>query len=66
MNRIEESRREVELRLAELREALRSEIGRAPKRRAWLLALLAGAAGLAIATRLRGHRRATRKRRLRE
>ena len=27
MNRIEESRREVELRLAELREALRSEVG---------------------------------------
>ena len=34
MNRIEESRCEVELRLAQLREALRSELRRAPKRRA--------------------------------
>jgi hypothetical protein len=66
MNRIEESRREVELRMTQLREALRSEFGRAPKRRAWLLGLLAGAAGLAVAARLRGRRRPTRKRRLSE
>jgi hypothetical protein len=64
MNRIEESRREVELRLSQLRGALRSEFGRAPKRRAWLLGLLAGAAGVAVAVRLRSRRRPTRKRRL--
>jgi hypothetical protein len=69
MNRVEESRREVEARLAQLRLAMRSEFGRAPKRRVWLLALLAGAAGVAIAVRLKGRRRlpeATRKRKLAE
>lgn len=64
MNRIDDSRREVELRLARVREALRSEFGRAPKRRAWLLGLLAGAAGLTVALTLRSRRRPTRKRRL--
>jgi hypothetical protein len=64
MNRIEESRRELELRLEQVREALRSEFGRVPKRRAWVLGLLAGAVGLTVALRLRSRRRPTRKRRL--
>ncbi len=65
MNRVEESRREVELRLDQLRRALRSEVGRSPSRRPWLLALLAGAVGVAVALKFGGGRRsATRKRRV--
>lgn len=56
-SRVERQRLEVEERLAEVRTALRSEIGVAPRRRAWLLAVLAGAVGLAVAVGLSGRRR---------
>lgn len=44
-------RREVEHRLERLRAAFASEVGFAPRRRGWLLALVAGAAGVALAMR---------------
>jgi hypothetical protein len=53
--RIEQSRREAERRLAELRGAIKSEIGFAPRRKYLLLLLGAGAAGFALAY---GRRRA--------
>lgn len=53
-----ERRREVEERLERLRTALASEVGFAPRRRGWLLAILAGAAGLTLALRGRRKRRA--------
>lgn len=65
MNRVQESRREVEARLAQLRDAMTSEFGHAPRRKAWLVALLVGAAGLAVALRRRGGRHGrSRKRKL--
>jgi hypothetical protein len=71
MNRLEESRRDAEARLAQLRGAMSSELGFAPSRKAWLVALLAGAAGVALALRRRGRRSlpgagSRRKRRLRD
>lgn len=63
MNRVEESRREVEVRLADVRAALRSEFGRAPRRRVWLIGLLAGAVGLAVALRRRQRRPVARRKR---
>jgi hypothetical protein len=51
VERIAESRRRVEERLAALRAALASETGRAPQGRGWLVAVVAGAAGLALAMR---------------
>lgn len=56
--RIAEKRRQVEEKLAQVRTALRSEIGVAPRRRAWLLGLLAGAVGLTVALGMR-HRRSS-------
>jgi len=53
--RLEESRREAEIRLAEVRGALQTEIGVIPKRKYWLMALAAAAAGFAVALR-RGRR----------
>ncbi len=53
-----ERRREVEARLERLRTALASEVGFAPRRRGWLLAILAGAAGLTLALRRTRKRRA--------
>jgi hypothetical protein len=54
-----ERRREVEERLERLRTALASEVGFAPRRRGWLLALVAGAAGIAVALRRRRQSRAS-------
>jgi hypothetical protein len=46
-------RRGVEERLAALRGALATETGLAPARRGWVVAVVAAAAGLAIALRRR-------------
>lgn len=46
---VEDSRREVEARLAEIRASIGRELGVVPKARYTLLALVAGAAGLALA-----------------
>lgn len=54
---VAERRREVEERLARLRTAFASEVGIAPRRRGWLLAILAGAAGVALAMRRQRRRR---------
>ena len=56
---VAERRREVEARLARLRAAFASEVGVAPRRRGWLLVLLAAGAGTALALRRgrRGRRR---------
>lgn len=54
VERIAERRRLVENRLAAVRAALASETGRAPRGRGWLVAVVAGAAGLALALRRRG------------
>ena len=53
--RLEQARREAEMRLAEVRASVASEIGFAPKKKYLLLLLAAGAGGFAIA--LRGPRR---------
>ncbi|HEX2224077.1 MAG TPA: hypothetical protein VHN15_07710, partial [Thermoanaerobaculia bacterium] len=49
-------RREAEQRLAEVRSALRTEVGFAPNKRYLLLALTVGAIGFTLALR-RGRRR---------
>ena len=49
--RLEESRREAEMRLAEVRTAVQTEVGIVPRKKYWLMALAAGAAGFAIAVR---------------
>ncbi len=51
---IERRRRAVEERLAAVRAALSRETGMAPVRRGWLVAVVAAAAGLAMALRRRG------------
>lgn len=71
MSRLEDSRRDAEARLAQLRGAMSSELGFAPSRKVWLIALAAGAAGVALALRRRGRRALPgggrpRKRRLRD
>lgn len=48
---VAESRREVETRLAELRASIGREVGVAPKARYTLLALVAGAVGVALAVK---------------
>ena len=53
---VAERRREVEQRLARLRAAVASEVGVAPRRRGWLLLILAGGAGVALALRRRARR----------
>ena len=53
---VAERRSEVEQRLARLRAALASEVGVAPRRRGWLLLILAGGAGVALALRRRARR----------
>jgi hypothetical protein len=50
---VEESRREVEERLAEIRTSIGREVGVVPKAKYALLALVAGAAGVALAARRR-------------
>jgi len=47
--RLERSRREAELRLSEVRSALATEVGFAPRKKYLLLLLAAGAGGLALA-----------------
>jgi hypothetical protein len=54
--RLEESRREAEMRLSEVRTAVQTEVGLVPKRKYWMMALAAGAAGFAVALRRRGKR----------
>ncbi|HUO86982.1 MAG TPA: hypothetical protein VM617_06295 [Thermoanaerobaculia bacterium] len=53
LEKVIERRRVVEDRLAALRAALASETGRAPRGRGWLVAVVAAAVGLALATRHR-------------
>lgn len=45
---LEESRREAEFRMAELRRALRLELGTAPRKAGWWLLVAAGAVGVAL------------------
>ncbi|HSK79367.1 MAG TPA: hypothetical protein VLQ45_23140 [Thermoanaerobaculia bacterium] len=54
--RLELTRRQAEERLAEVRTAVRTEVGILPKKRYVLLTLAAGAAGFALALR-RGKKR---------
>lgn len=54
---VQEWRREVETRVAELRAAIGRETGMAPKAKYTILALVAGAAGLALAARRRKRKR---------
>jgi hypothetical protein len=61
---IEESRREVELRLAEVRESIGREIGLRPKAKYSLIALVAASTGFALAMGgRRGRRRRGKKKR---
>lgn len=55
--RLEERRREFEERVADLRDAVASEFGWAPRAATWVLPVLAGAAGLAAGIWLRRSRR---------
>jgi phosphotransferase system glucose/maltose/N-acetylglucosamine-specific IIC component len=50
---VEESRREVEERLAEVKASIGREVGMVPKAKYALLALVAAAAGVALAARRR-------------
>ncbi|HYO11712.1 MAG TPA: hypothetical protein VE685_00780 [Thermoanaerobaculia bacterium] len=54
--RLETTRREAEQRLAEVRSAIRTEVGFAPNKKYLLLALTVGAIGFTMALR-RGRRR---------
>ncbi len=63
---LDERRRDLEERVADLRDALSREFGWAPRAATWLLPMLAGAAGLAAGLLLRRSsrrrlRRATRR-----
>ena len=49
--RLTESRREAEMRLTEVRTAVQTEVGIVPRKKYWLMALAAGAAGFAVAVR---------------
>ena len=49
--RLEESRREAEMRLTDVRTAVQTEVGIVPRKKYWLMALAAGAAGFAVAVR---------------
>lgn len=53
LERVVAARRRVEERLGAVRGALAGETGRAPRGRGWLVAMVAGAAGLALAMRRR-------------
>lgn len=61
--RLEASRRAAEERLADVRAAVESELGVVPRRGYMVLALLAGAAGFAVAFKGLGRRRRKRIRR---
>lgn len=49
--RLEEARHEAEMRLTEVRTAVQTEVGIVPRKKYWLMALAAGAAGFAVAVR---------------
>jgi hypothetical protein len=57
--RLSQHRQKVEQRLADLRSAIESEVGWAPKAKAWVLPLVAFACGIALAFAVR-HRRSGR------
>lgn len=57
--RLSQQRQNVEQRLADLRRAIESELGWAPKARTWVLPLVAFACGIALAFAVR-HRRSGR------
>ncbi len=57
MNRVEESRRQVELRLAEIRRATDRDLGRVPISARWTLPLAALSVGLLLAHRFAKRRR---------
>jgi hypothetical protein len=61
--RLEQARREAEKRLMAVRGAIGREAGTAPRKKAWLLLLAAGAGGFALA--LLGWRGSAGRRRLR-
>jgi uncharacterized protein involved in exopolysaccharide biosynthesis len=57
MSRLDEARRQAELRIAEVRAAVEAEVGMRPKKKYILLLLAAGAAGFTVALRLPGRGR---------
>ncbi len=57
MERLADSRRELEARLDDVRHALKSEIGWAPKAKTWVLPMVAFASGMAAAAWLVARRR---------
>jgi uncharacterized membrane protein YsdA (DUF1294 family) len=59
-DRLEEARREAEMRLTEVRSAVETEVGIVPRKKYWLMALAAGAAGFAVAVR-RGRKKRKKK-----
>ncbi len=59
-DQVEESRREVERRLAAVRASIARETGVLPKARYILLALIAGSTGFALAARRRSKRKRAR------
>ena len=54
--RLEAARNRAELRLAELRQSLKSEVGWAPASRSWLLLTLALSSGMALAFLIRSRK----------
>lgn len=54
---VDESRREVEARLAELKASIGRETGMTPKARYTILAMVAAAAGFALAARRKRRKR---------
>ncbi len=57
IDRLANSRLELETRFGDLRRAVESEIGWAPKSRTWVLPLVAFASGVALAAWLVARRR---------
>lgn len=60
MDRVQSSRHEVEKRLADLRQAVGSEVGFVPRVVGWLLPLAAFSVGLTLAGRAYRRRRRSR------
>ncbi|MBZ0113961.1 MAG: hypothetical protein K8J08_15970 [Thermoanaerobaculia bacterium] len=59
MNRVEESRKEVERRLAELQRVVHRDVGRVPISARWTLPIAALSVGLLVARRVVRRRRRT-------